>query len=563
MPCFHIVSLDDERDRAKGNLSAATEKLEIGQENSIHFSCSGIYECKAFIEANHSDGEWIFVIDCDLSRVTDPHIIHKQYGGFQVWSEIVAMFPSHRQPFAAIYSQKITNLIDSAWKGGEYSRKLLNPKLYKMQTGDFESEDKHAPALWSHCNEWVEQRQAELLLRIEPSKREEAVKAMRQFIANPEADSARALGERSLPISIGKNLETWKVRTLFPKEWSRFSTKQDLNYLLEICFKLQSQLPAVWHDFARLLFDDHRGSQDKEFSSLGTALGTSIEHVIDTMNGGIKDNASLVRAFSLLKAHLQQLSHRQEKALECVPLKIRSILAADPICQIITEAAEANTHFELAQKLSIGGVLRECDPFSKNERTASLSTTERTNFKKLPITPRVAQLIKGTLDNNCRKHGAQQNAAFLGQMDMNSIRWFCFRTQERGSGTSFEADVVKSELERSWHDPQPDKLSGLIEIVCGQYSGKIYVLQEPMSHRKSLDSAASTIYMFICAGKIELGTCESVPNAIAALKEKKVKTDEGKEKVTGIIPMGKYGWKSRPAGTFYLLGFPLCEDQYV
>jgi hypothetical protein len=169
----------------------------------------------------------------------------------------------------------------------------------------------------------------------------------------------------------------------------------------------------------------------------------------------------------------------------------------------------------------------------------------------------VSDLIYRTLYAQAAKHGQEsvQNnelkrddpaveVKVIKSSELGEVRWYFFKTQGKGLGQHFEANQVGDDLKAKLAHPLPTKLSGLTEIVCGQYMGEIYIIQEPRVGRKY--EAQSTAVLYISAKDVVPGICELIPAEIAPLGE--------------LLDSCVVDGVPRPNGTFYLLGFPLWKE---
>jgi hypothetical protein len=147
---FNLIALDNELEYAQEIVNYVQQKgFTSPFINAV--AVNKIQDCLELPAKANWNGEWLFILDCDLGD-------EGEYGGFEVWSQLVATEPDDRAAFAILYSQALTDFVAAINKGGDRARSVQRPQIYYREA----TVDGKEP-WFNSILKWVSQRQKYLI----------------------------------------------------------------------------------------------------------------------------------------------------------------------------------------------------------------------------------------------------------------------------------------------------------------------------------------------------------------------------------------------------------------
>jgi hypothetical protein len=146
---FNLIVLDDKLAYARDEVIEYARQKKFDKPFANSKAVDRIQDCLDLPLSSDWNGEWLFILDCDLTGKSEG-----EYGGFEAWSQLVARQPDGRSIFAMLYSQSLTKFIDAVEKGGDRAKLALSPQFYKRDKKE---------SWWNSVSEWISRRQKDLI----------------------------------------------------------------------------------------------------------------------------------------------------------------------------------------------------------------------------------------------------------------------------------------------------------------------------------------------------------------------------------------------------------------
>jgi hypothetical protein len=184
----------------------------------------------------------------------------------------------------------------------------------------------------------------------------------------------------------------------------------------------------------------------------------------------------------------------------------------------------------------------------------------RRDFVCLPLIPTVVEIIEQAINMQAVRHGGLAKAIPLKAVNIKNQTYCVFLTQKPGQGDVLEPEQMVEKCQAERENPQPTHLAGLVELVCGHYRGKLFVLQEPRAERSF--NPRNTALFYAEGGRVRAESAATLPEGFpeilllpidASLAEIESEGFQGEKR--GRIENTKKGAR-RIRGTYYILVFP-------
>lgn len=475
---FHLVVLDDEPPHADSILGNVKE-WGFGEPFAGLHSVNKIDECLALPEAHKEEpsagwgGEWLFLLDLNLAGTGEG-----EYGGFKAWSRVAAEQPADRHCFSVVYSQSLTEFIEAA-NEDERGARHLRPRLFMRavaRAGDREP-------WWLDACDWIVERRTELLKKADLNERAEVYAALRRNICSAPAEASRAIQELELKIFIREDYsEYWTVGHLFPIQAGIISRAADgdraapwQDAVLEICYALQPQFPLILHEACRVLFTDLRASADEGEKHIGNTIEDTVFHVA-MAHEDYRKRFFETDAWRLLQGKMRMLKSRLETAYSLIPDGLRVAVEEDDLDVLLGELCAAP---DGEQMLKVVNRMHQAIlSAGLRYKWRKSHPDPRKDFLLVPTTAKVCGLIEAVVRNQAIEHGDLADAVPLTALNYKSHLYLLFKTQEAEGGKPLDPELMVERCKAERENPQATQLAGLVELICSQYRGKVYVIQE-------------------------------------------------------------------------------------
>jgi hypothetical protein len=538
---FNLVVLDDERINAHDIHKNVRDWGFTEPFVALH-SAANIKECLEIPKRYGWSGDWLFLLDCNLTDSFDG-----TYGGFEAWSLLVEQEPVARPAFAVVYSQTIVDLIQAATKGGPRAAQALRPKLFK-RAADERGEHE---AWWRSALDWLCDRQTQIVKNSDSSARAEICQRLRETLGSGSPGNARRLfDELTLEVTFsGMSPEVWTIGQVFPTQANALLTSNGLgdmkwqSQVIEVCYSLLPQFPKVLNEIARLVFGDLTlgDGYEREF---GRRLNMSIYHA----GRAYKDTPTYKEFYERavcqwFQNNLMVLKeHRLKNAYHLLPPSLYEALSSDHVNDVLdglSIGGEPGTVADNLEQLSdyCASVFSK-HPWLKRE------PDPRRDFTSLPITCAVADAIVSVLDAQATRFGGLPGAIPVPPpLTVNGKTYCIFKTQEYGEGEHLDPQLMVERCQAEQSNPNKDHLAGLVEIICGQYRGEVHVLQGLRKDRRFRPDRVVTFSAV--GGNLKADAVSTLPGLpLSLITEGKI---ESYKEPDGTL---------RPKGTYYVLVFP-------
>lgn len=541
---FNLVVLDDERGVASDLHKNVTDWGFAEPFVALH-KAEQISECLEIPRKQGWRGDWLFLLDCNLSDNFDG-----TYGGFKAWSLLVNEEPEGRPAFAVVYSQSIGDLIQAANAGGARAAQALRPKLFKRAT----DENSDIEPWWRCALEWLCERQIQIIKNTDSAKRMEICKRLRETLSRDSPDETRALfNTLALEVSFpGMHSEVWTLEQIFPRQAHAISKPSPANGLwwqenvIEVCYSLLPQFPKVLNEIGRLIFDDlSRGdTHEREF---GRMLNSTIYHAALASEGTpLHEQFHLQGIRQWFQNNLLLTEHRLAASYHLLPPSLYDALMTDEINAILKALSTNGAAGHLADTLE--ALSAYCARVNREHPWRKCDSDPRRDFTQRPITCAVAHTIEGILDAQAARYGKLPRAVPLPPpLVENDRTYYVFKTQEPGAGEHLNPELMVERCMAERSDPLKHHLAGLVEIVCGQYRGEVHVLQEIRKERAF--PRPDRVAVFSASG----GNLQA--DAVTTLPEGLPLELFGEGRIESYTDPDD-GKTLRPRGTYYVLVFP-------